>query len=62
MYDPPAYVWAITIAGPAATAAAACVALYSGAERAGLGRRRASLLAGAAAVTVLVEAGSPPAR
>jgi hypothetical protein len=50
MYDPPAYVWAITIAGPAAVAAATCIVLYGGAVRAGLGRRRAVLLAGAAAV------------
>ena len=50
MYDPPAYLWAITIAGPAAVAAATCIVLYGGAERAGLGRRRAALLAGAAAV------------
>ena len=50
MYDPPAYLWAITIAGPTAVAAVTCVVLYGGAERAGLGRRRAALLAGAAAV------------
>jgi len=50
MYDPPAYVWAITIAGPVAIAALTCIALYSGAERSGLGRSRAALLAGAAAV------------
>src|SRR5712691_11909431 len=50
MYDPPAYVWAITIAGPAAIAATTCAVLHGGAERAGLGRRRAALLAGAAAV------------
>ena len=50
MYDPPAYLWAITIAGPTGTAAATCIVLYDGAERAGLGRRRAALLAGAAAV------------
>jgi hypothetical protein len=50
MYDPPAYVWALTIGGPTATAAMACIALYGGAERAGLGRKRAALLAGAAAV------------
>ena len=42
MYDPPAYVWALTIGGPAAIAAATCIALYSGAVRAGLGRRRDS--------------------
>ena len=45
MYDPPAYVWALTIGGPTAIAAATCIALYGGAERAGLGRRRAGLLA-----------------
>jgi hypothetical protein len=50
MYDPPAYVWAVTVAGPAAVAAATCLALYSGAVRAGLGRKRAALLGGAAAV------------
>jgi hypothetical protein len=50
MYDPPAYLWAITIARPAAIAATTCAVLYGGAERAGLGRRRAALLAGAAAV------------
>ena len=52
MYDPPAYVWALTIGGPTAIAAATCIALYGGAERAGLGRRRAGLLAGAAAVVL----------
>ena len=52
MYDPPAYIWAITIAGTAAMAAATCVVLYSGAKRAGLGRRRAAMLAGAAAVVL----------
>jgi hypothetical protein len=52
MYDPPAYLWAITIAGPVAVAVLACIVLYGGAERAGLGRRRAALLAGAAAVVL----------
>ena len=52
MYDPPAYVWALTIGGPTAIAAATCIALYGGAGRAGLGRRRAGLLAGAAAVVL----------
>jgi len=52
MYDPPAYVWVLTIGGPTAIAAAACLALYGGAVRAGLGRRRAALLAGAAAVVL----------
>jgi len=46
MYDSPAYVWAIIIAGPTAIAATTCIALYGGAKRAGLGRRRAALLAG----------------
>ena len=49
MYDPPAYLWAITIAGPTAIAALTCIVLYGGAVRAGLGRRRAALLAGGAA-------------
>jgi hypothetical protein len=49
MYDPPAYVWALTIGGPTAIAAAICIALCSGAMRAGLGRVRAALLGGAAA-------------
>ena len=52
MYDPPAYLWAIIIAGPTAVAALTCAVLYGGAERAGLGRRRAALLAGAAAVVL----------
>jgi hypothetical protein len=50
MYDPPAYLWVITIAGPTAIAATACIALYGGAQRAGLGRRRAARLAGVMAV------------
>jgi hypothetical protein len=50
MYGPPAYVWVLTIGGPTAIAAATCIALYSGTVRAGLGRRRAALLGGAAAV------------
>ncbi len=52
MYDPPSYLWAITITATAAIAAATCVVLYSGAKRAGLGRRRAVLLAGAAAIVL----------
>src|SRR5580692_851900 len=50
MYDPPSYLWAITIAGIIAILATTCVVLYGGAVRAGLGRRRAVLLAGGAAV------------
>ena len=52
MYDPPGYLWAITIAGIAAIPAVTCVVLYGGAKRAGLGRRRAALLAGGAAVVL----------
>jgi hypothetical protein len=49
MYDPPAYLWAIIIAGPTAVAAWTCIVLYGGAVRAGLSRRPAALLAGTAA-------------
>jgi hypothetical protein len=49
MYNPPAYLWAITIAGPTAVAALTCIVLYGGAMRAGLGRKRAALLGGGAA-------------
>jgi hypothetical protein len=52
MYDPPAYLWAITIAGIVAIPAATCLVLYGGAERAGLGRGRAALLAGGAALVL----------
>jgi len=52
MYDPPGYMWAITIAGIIAIPAATCVVLYGGAVRAGLSRRRAALLAGGAAVVL----------
>jgi len=49
MHDPPAYVWAIIIAGPTAIAATTCIALYRGTKGAGQGQRRAALLAGATA-------------
>ena len=52
MYDPPSYLWAITIVGIIAILAATCVVLYGGAVRAGLGRRRAVLLAGGAAAVL----------
>jgi hypothetical protein len=52
MYDPPGYLWAITFAGVIAVLAATCVVLYGGAVRAGLGRRRAALLAGGAAAVL----------
>jgi hypothetical protein len=49
MYDPPGYVWAITLAGVIAVPAATSVLLYSGGIRSGLSRVRAALLAGGAA-------------
>jgi hypothetical protein len=49
MYDPPAYLWAITLTGVIAVPAATCLVLYRGAVGTGLGRARAALLAGAAA-------------
>ena len=52
MYDPPGYVWAITLAGVIAVPAVTCVLLYGGALRAGLGRRTAALLAGGAALVL----------
>jgi hypothetical protein len=52
MYDPPGYLWAITIAGIIAIPAATCLVLYGGARRGGLGRTRAALLAGGAAVVL----------
>ena len=52
MYDPPGYLWAITIAGIIAIPAATCVVLYGGAVRSGLSRRRAALLAGGAAAVL----------
>jgi hypothetical protein len=50
MYDPPAYLWVITITAVTGIAAATCAVLYGGAARAGLGRARAGLIAGGAAV------------
>ncbi|MGH3394444.1 MAG: hypothetical protein ACRDPO_07115 [Streptosporangiaceae bacterium] len=52
MYDPPAYLWAITIAGIVAIPAATCAVLYGRGVRAGLGRPRAVLLAGGAAAVL----------
>ncbi len=52
MYDPPGYLWALTIAGVIAIPAATCLVLYSGAVRADLSRRRAALLAGGVAVVL----------
>ena len=52
MYNPPGYLWALSIGGIIAILAATCAVLYDGAMRAGLGRRRAGLLAGGAAVVL----------
>lgn len=48
MYDPPGYLWAITLAGMITIPAATSVLLFAGARRAGQGRARAALLAAAA--------------
>ena len=60
MYDPPGYLWAITIAGVIAILAATCVVLYGGAVRPAWaeGVRRCS----PAARPSCSAAGSPPAR
>ena len=60
MYDPPGYLWAITIAGTAAIAAATCVVLYSGAKRAGLAGGARCCSPGAR--PSCSAAGSPPPR
>jgi hypothetical protein len=52
MYDPPGYLWVITIGGVIAMLAATCVVLYGGAVRADLGRARSALLAGGAAAVL----------
>jgi hypothetical protein len=49
MYDPPAYLRAITLTGVIAVPASTCLVLFRGAVRSGLSRARAALLAGAAA-------------
>ena len=51
-YDPPGYLWAMTIGGIVAILATTCVVLYGGAIRAGLGRLRAGVLAGGAAAVL----------
>ncbi|HEY3882336.1 MAG TPA: hypothetical protein VGM12_27415 [Trebonia sp.] len=52
MYDPPAWLYGITLAEAIAFPAATCAVLYAGALRSGLGRRGSALLAGAAAVVL----------
>jgi hypothetical protein len=61
MYDPPGYLWAMTIGGIVAILAATCVVLYGGAIRAGAGRRRAGVLAGGAAFLIIMALGHLPA-
>ena len=60
MYDPPGYLWAMTIAEVTAIPAAACFVLYGGAVRAGLAgdERRCS----PGPRPSCSAAGSPPAR
>jgi hypothetical protein len=52
MYDPPGYLWAITIAGMTTIPAATSVLLYAGARYSGQGRARAALLAAASAIVL----------
>jgi len=52
MYDPPGYLWALTLVGVIAFPALTCLVLFRGAESAGLGRARAVLLTAAAAVVL----------
>jgi hypothetical protein len=52
MYDPPGYVWALTLVGVIGIPALTCVVLYRGARRADLERGRAALLGGAAVVVL----------
>ncbi len=52
MYDPPGYVWVLTLADVIAFVLSTCFVLYGGAVRAGLGRRRAALLTGGAALVL----------
>lgn len=47
MYDAPAYIWLLTIAEITAFPLATSIVLFEGAQRAGLGRRAAALLASA---------------
>jgi hypothetical protein len=50
MHDLPGYLSALSHAGVIGILAMTCFVLYGGAQRAGLGQRRAALLAGAAAI------------
>ena len=60
MYDPPGYLWALTIAGIVAIPAATCIVLYAGALRAArAGRARPCSRAARPSCSA---AGSPPAR
>jgi len=52
MYDAPSYLYAITLTGVTGILATTVAVLYAGAVRAGQGRTRAALLAGAAAAVL----------
>ena len=52
MDNPPGYVWVATLIGPAGFVAMVCLALYGGALRAGLPRRKAALIAVGAVVVL----------
>jgi hypothetical protein len=52
MYDPPAYVWTVSLLGEIGIPAATCLLLYRGARSAGTGRSGATLLAGAAGLVL----------
>ena len=60
MYDPPGYLWALTIAGIIAIPAVTCVVLYGGAVRAAWAGRAPRC--SPAALPSCSAAGSPPAR
>ena len=60
MYDPPGYLWALTIAGMIAIPAATCLVLYNGAKRAGLAGAARRCWPGARPSSSA--AGSPPPR
>lgn len=52
MYDPPAYIWAVSLVGEIGIPASTCLVLYRGARSAGTGRSPAALLAGTAALAL----------
>ena len=52
MYDPPAYVWAVSLVGEIGIPATTCLVLYRGARSAGSGRSPAALLTAVAALAL----------